>query len=114
MNKGGLNMAKKKAKEKKEFVEFNVKSETFDFSGRIYPGKEKKGLRRSWMSLCLNDSITIQNCYLVETKSSTFIGFPQYKNKDDEYKSHIFIDEDMREEIDNLAEVLAGKISEDV
>lgn len=107
-------MAKTKAKGKakeKEFIEYDVKSETFDFSGRIYPGEESKGVTRSWMSLCINECITIQNCYLIETKNSTFISFPQYKNKDGEYRSHIYIDEDFREELDNLTEILLDKIN---
>lgn len=105
--------SKKKSskKEEREFVEFSFKSETFDFSGRVYPGEKSKGIKRSWMSLCINDAITIQNCYLVETKDNLFISFPQWKNKDDEYKSHIFISEDISEEIDNLAELINEKIS---
>lgn len=102
----------KKKAAKKEFKEFDVKSESFDFSGRVYPGEEKNGITRSWMSLCLNGVFTISNCYLVETKDNTFIAFPQWKDKDGNYKSHVFIDEDMREEMDNLAEAIADKISD--
>ena len=107
----------KKVKEEKKYIEFDVKSESFDFSGRIYPGEmenSKAGnqYRRSYVSLCLNSLITINGCYLVETESSTFISFPGYQTKNGENRSYIFTDEDIRDELNSLAEILADKLPE--
>lgn len=99
---------KETKKEEKKFVEFNFKSESFDFSGRVYPGEIKSSkngnaYRRSYMSLCINGLITIQGCNLVETDSSTFISLPGYQTKEGEDKSYFFIDKDFRDEFNNLA-----------
>ena len=104
-----MSREKRNKKDEKKFVEFDLKSESFDFSGRVYPGEKKKNVRRSYMSLCLNGVFTISGCWLVETKDNTFISFPQYLSKDDEYKSYVFIDEEMREEMDNLAQLIQEK-----
>lgn len=106
---------KETKKEEKKFIEFDVKSESFDFSGRIYPGDMEVSqagnqYRRSYLSLCLNSLITINGCYLVETESSTFISFPGYQTKDGENRSYIFTDQDIRDELNSLAEILADKL----
>lgn len=102
-------------KEEKKFIEFNFKSESFDFSGRVYPGELKSSkngnaYRRSYLSLCLNDLITINCCNLVETEESTFITFPGYQTKEGEDKSYLFIDKSLRDEIDALAALIADLI----
>lgn len=107
----------KAKKDEKKFIEFNFKSESFDFSGRVYPGEtanSKNGnqYRRSYLSLCLNGLVTINGCNLVETESATFISFPGYQTKDGENKSYIFTDKDMNEELNNLASLIAEKLPE--
>lgn len=88
-------MAKKKSS--KEYAEFKLKGETFDYTGRVYPAK-KDG--NPFIYLTLNDVFTIQ-CHLVEGKKSNFIGWPSYKSGND-YKSLIYVDKDLNEEIDLL------------
>ena len=102
---------KKKAANKPEFTEFNIKMKAFDYSGRIYKDAEGngKGLYRHYLSLCINGTLTINNCHLIETEESVFIAFPNYKSGDS-YKSHIFIDEKLREELDELASKLLDEI----
>lgn len=108
---------KEEKKEEKKFIEFDVKSDSFDFSGRIYPGEVQNSqngnqYRRSYLSLCLNSLITINGCYLVETENGTFISFPGYQTKDGENRSYIFTDQDIRDELNSLAEILADKLPE--
>lgn len=39
--------------------------------------------------LVIND-VSIYGCRIVESKKGDFVGFPQYKGKDDKYYSHAF------------------------
>ena len=95
-------MAKKeKEKKSKDYAEFKFKGETFDYTGRVYPAK-KKG--NPFIYLTINDVITIQ-CHLVEGKKSSFIGWPSYE-VDGKWKSNIFVDEDLNDEMDKLVEVI--------
>ncbi len=105
------NKTNKKAANKPEFTEFNIKMKSFDYSGRIYKDSEGngKGLYRHYLSLCINGLITINNCHLVETSDKVFIAFPNYKSGDN-YKSHIFTDEALKEELDELATKLYDEI----
>ena len=93
----------KKEKEKKSngYAEFKFKGEVFDYTGRVYPAK-KKG--NPFIYLTINDVITIQ-CHLVEGKKSSFIGWPSYE-VDGKWKSSIYVDEDLNDEIDSLVEVI--------
>lgn len=101
---------KKAEKKENEFKEFNLSEETFDYTGRVYPWEDgKNGVKRAYLSLCINESITINYCHLVKTKDNLFISFPSIKAGDD-YKSVIFTDEDMSEELDKVAEEIAKRI----
>lgn len=93
-------MAKAKTK-KADYAEFKFKGETFDYTGRAYPAK-KNG--NPFIYLTINDVLTIQ-CHLVEGKKSSFIGWPSYK-AGDEYKSSIYVDKELNDEIDSLIEVI--------
>lgn len=110
-------MAKAKATKKSKgpkFIEFNLKSETFDFTGRIYPENVKKTKKAKIypFSLCLNDSITIKGMKLWSTKENTFITGPVYF-VDKEYKPYLFIDPDFNEEFTGLAEKLLEKLEDE-
>lgn len=95
-------MAKKeKEKKSKDYAEFKFKGETFDYTGRVYPAK-KKG--NPFIYLTINDVITIQ-CHLVEGKKSNFIGWPSYE-VEGKWKSSIYVDEDLNDEMDKLIEVI--------
>lgn len=103
-------MAKTKASKKEnkpEFKEFKFSEDIFDYTGRIYPWEETGSTRRAYLSLCMNDAITVNYCHLVETKEHLFISFPSIKSKED-YKSIIFTDEDLKTELDKIA----GKLKE--
>ena len=101
---------KKAEKKENEFKEFNLSEETFDYTGRVYPWEESgNGVKRAYLSLCINESITINYCHLVQSKDNLFISFPSIKSGDN-YKSVIFTAEDMNEELDKVAEEIANLI----
>lgn len=85
---------KEAAKQDNNFKEFNAKFAEIPLSGRIYPAKENKGIKRSFMYLNIGGGFTIQ-CHFVETKSNYFIAFPQYES-DGKYKSYVFIEKDSK------------------
>lgn len=99
----------KKAKEEKaKFEEFTYTGKTFEYSGKIYEGSEGEGKvkSRSYLSLTLNDAITIKGCYFVVLDGgSAFITYPQYK-KGEEYKSYIFTNDDLKDELEALSKVI--------
>ena len=106
---------KKKAKksESKNYIEFKVKSKSFDFSGRVYKTEvENKNCTKHPMSLCINDMFTISGLWLCETEDSLWISTPQYKDKNDEWKNYIFIHKDFQDEFGSLAEILSEKLEE--
>ena len=93
---------KKESKSNKEFKEFKVVGNCFQYTGRLYPAEEGN---RHFMYLCLNEGITIQ-CTFVVTDNTSFISFPSWKNKKDEWKSYIYTDECMNGDLDNVCEAL--------
>ena len=113
-------MAVKKAvkkEEKKEgigkvsFKEFKYSGKTFEYTGRVFPSREGSGkVKRTWgLTITLNGLIDIKGCKLVETESNVFITYPQYvtgeKGKE-EWKSYIYVNKDLNEEIDALVNEL--------
>ena len=106
--------AKKKTEEKKvTFKEFKFSGKVFEYSGRVYPKTEGKGkvVSRHGINLTLNDTISIKGIYLVETEDKYFLTFPQYKSGD-AYKSYIYIDEALNDEIDNLTNAIVECMGE--
>lgn len=101
-------MKSAKKEEAKKFEEFKYSGKCFEYSGRIYEGSEGKGKvkSRSYMSLVLNDAISINGCYFtVLDDGAAFIAWPQYK-KGEEYKSYIFTSEEINEELEALTKVI--------
>ena len=101
-------MKSAKKEEAKKFEEFKYSGKCFEYSGRLYEGSEGKGKvkSRSYLSLTLNDCLTINGCYFVVLDDgSSFITYPQYK-KGEEYKSYIFTDKDIEEELEALSKVI--------
>lgn len=92
----------------KEFLEFKYEGKTFDYEGRIYPKKEGKGnvVSKHGMSITLNKNFTIKGCNIVETADSFFISWPQY-SAGDAFKSYIYIDKVLNDEIDKLTQAIA-------
>lgn len=93
--------AKKTETKKVEFKEVKHSGKVFDYSVRVYPGKEGKGkIKRSWgCQITLNGAITIKGVKLVETDSNVFFSYPQYQSND-KWNSYIYIDKELNEEID--------------
>ena len=89
----------------KEFLEFEYEGKTFDYTGRIYPKKEGKGnvVSKHGMSITLNKNFTIN---IVETADSFFISWPQY-SAGDAFKSYIYVDKVLNDEIDKLTQAIA-------
>lgn len=111
--KGIENMAARKKNDAKAstngYKEFEMKGDTFDYSGRLFVDKERKAgkLTITPMTLCINGVITIKGCSFYETEKNMWVGGPQYKSGD-EYKDFLYIDKELNEEMDNLAEVIAA------
>ena len=101
-------------KEEKKFLEFDGYFGGLKLSGRVYPGEEKKGITRSFMYLNCNYGFTIQ-CHFVETKNNYFVAFPQYQQKDESYKSYVYIEKDSlwSEVLDKLAEKIYELLHEE-
>ena len=107
----------KEAVKKVNYKEFKYSGATFEWSGRIFPGKEGHGkIKKRWgLTLSLNGVLDIKGCYLTETESNVFISWPQYatgENKD-KWNSYIYVSKDLNEEIDALVNVLMGVVGID-
>lgn len=102
------NASSEAKKETKDFLEFEYEGKTFDYEGRIYPKKEGKGnvVSKHGMSITLNKNFTIKGCNIVETADSFFISWPQY-SAGDAFKSYIYIDKVLNDEIDKLTQAIA-------
>lgn len=100
------------AKENAKYLEFNVSGETFEYSGRIYPGREGNGkVKREWgVSLTLNGLLTIKGVWLKQTDSGkVFLTYPQYKSKDS-YNSYIFVDKKLNDDMTKLVKEMCKKL----
>lgn len=99
-------MAKKK-KEAAEFIEFEMGGKEFDYSGRLFPERQREAgkLTITPMSLCISGLITIKGCSFYQTKDNAWIGGPQYKVGDD-YKDYLYIDKGLNKDMEELAEEL--------
>lgn len=100
-------------KEEKKFLEFGGEFNGLKLSGRVYPGEENKGITRSFMYLNCNYGFNIQ-CHFVETKNNYFVAFPQYQQKDESYKSYVYIEKDSvwADALDKLAEEIYNMLHE--
>ena len=99
--------AKKTKTSTNGYKEFEFKGESFDYSGRIYIDKQREAgkLTITPISICLNGVFTIKGCSFYETDKNMWVGGPQYKSGD-EYKDFLYIDKELNDEMDNLAEVI--------
>ena len=105
--------AKETKKTEKSFKEFSFKGKEIDFTGRIYPDLKKStdALDITPMSLTINGVITIKGCKLMQSDKASWISFPQYKDKDGEYKSYVYVDRTYSdEELDKLVEVIEKEV----
>ena len=84
----------KDTKKKDNFVAFEYDGKEFKYSGRLYPDAqtETKKCTITPMSLTLNGVITIKGCRLMQTDDNTWINFPSWKDKKDEYQSYVYVD----------------------
>lgn len=99
---------KNTSKKESNFKEFSFESGANVANGRVY--LENRGGNKSdiyGLSLTIN-GLVIRGCKLVITDKSTFISFPQYKTKDGDYESLVFMVE--KEDIEFL-KGLANEIS---
>lgn len=86
--------AKENKKDNKNYKEFSFKGKEIDYTGRVYPDLKKSTdkLDMTPMSLTINGVITIKGCKLMQTDDNSWIGFPQYKDKDGDYMSYVYVD----------------------
>lgn len=106
-------MAAKKAQSKTNgFKEFDFKGKSFDYSGRLYPENKRTAgkLTITPMTLCLNGVITIKGCSFMETKDNMWVAGPSYKSGD-EYKDYLYIDKELNEDMDALANVISEALA---
>lgn len=99
-------------KEKEKYIEYKYTGKNFEYSGRIYPGKDGNGkVKREWlMGMTLNGVFAIKGVWLKQTSTGkVFFTFPQYKSGD-KYMSYIFteheLDNDFRELVKYLCKLL--------
>ena len=95
--------AKMKQSSNAGYKEFEMKGDTFDFTGRVYVDKKREAGKLTIypMSLCINGVITIKGCSFYETANNMWVGGPQYKQGDD-YKDYLYIDKELNVEMDKL------------
>ena len=105
--------AKKTTSKKDSFKEFEFKGKNFTYSGRLYPDSQREAgkLTITPMSLCINGLITIKGCSFYETKDNLWVVGPQYKAGDD-YRDYLYIDKEINEEMDKLAEEINKALSD--
>lgn len=105
-------MAAKKNSAAKEFIEFELKGQNFDYSGRLYPASKREAGKLSIvpMSLCLNGVFTVKGCSFYETSKNVWVGGPQYQSGK-EYKDYLYIDKECNEDMDNLAAYISELLS---
>ena len=76
--------------------ESNFKEFSFEFGANVANGRVYLELRKSdkadiyGLSLTIN-GLVIRGCKLVVSDKSNFISFPQYKTKDGDYESLVFM-----------------------
>lgn len=89
------------------YKEFKMKGHTFVWSGRIYTDRERQTgkLTITPISLCINGVFTVKGCSFYETDKNMWVGGPQFKSGD-EYKDFLYIDKELNEEMDALAETI--------
>lgn len=107
--------AKENKEAKKNYKEFSFKGKEIDYTGRIYPelSKSTDALDMTPMSITINGVITIKGCKLMQTDKSSWISFPQYKDKNGDYQSYIYVDRAFSdEELTKLVEILEDIISD--
>ena len=108
IKKGNETMAAKKTKASTNgYKEFEARGKFFEYSGRIYTDKQREAgkLTITPISLCINGVLTIKGCSFYETDKNMWIGGPQYKSGD-EYKDFLYIDKELNDEMDDLAEAI--------
>lgn len=96
-------------KEQKNYKEFSFKGKEIDYTGRVYPDLQKStdACDITPMSLTINGVITIKGCKLMQSDKSSWISFPQYKDKDGKYLSYIYVDRAFSDsELDELVKVI--------
>lgn len=108
IKKGYETMAAKKTKASTNgYKEFEMKGDSFDYSGRIYTDKQREAgkLTITPITLCINGVFTVKGCSFYETDKNMWVGGPQYKSGD-EYKDFLYIDKELNDEMDALAEAI--------
>lgn len=101
---------------KPQFKEFTYSGKIFEYSGRIYSGRDGSGkiVRRWPLSLCLNNVFTLKGVWLTQTKKNVFLSFPTwYDENNEEWKSYVFLSEDLNEERDAFVNYLCGLVGID-
>ena len=98
----------KEAKKENKFKKLEVSGVIFDYKIRIFPKTAGKGkiLNRWYMTIELNNALSIKGCYLTETESNVFITFPQYSDKDGKWNSYFYQSEELKEELDIIVSKL--------
>ena len=106
-----MKMAKKNApaKAKNSYKEFSFESDNYNyaFTGRIYPDLAKTygKVTSTPVSLTIDDLMSIKGCSLKQTDKNVWFSFPEYKNKEGDYVSYVYVDKETTA-FDELAEYL--------
>ena len=109
-------MARRNTSKKENFKEFSFDGKEIKYSGRIYPDSTQSSKKVDYtaMTLTLNGVITIKGCKLMQSDKNTWISFPQWKDKNDEYQSYVYVDKEFSQaELDKVAEAAEKALSDD-
>ena len=91
-------MAKKNAPSKATngFKEFEYSGDDYEFTGRLYPDLAKTygKVKSIPLSLTIDSLMSIKGCSLKVTDKNTWISFPEYKNKNGDYVSYVYVDKE--------------------
>lgn len=85
-----------KAKKEAQFIEYTYESENYTFTGRLYKGYQKTfgKVTSTPLSIKIDDLMSISGCALKQTDKNTWISFPEYQNKENDYVSYVYVDKD--------------------
>lgn len=99
---------------KQTYKEFAFKGKEINYTGRAYPESKKSTdkVDITPFSLTINGVLTIKGCKLFQSDTKTWIGWPQWKDKDGAYKDYVYVDKTYsEEELDKLAAVIEKVIA---
>lgn len=101
---------------KPQFKEYAYSGKTFEYSGRIYSGRDGSGkiVRRWPLSMTFNGVFTLKGVWLTQTKNNVFLSYPTWFDETaKEWKDYVFVDAELKKEMDGLINELCKLVGID-